>query len=68
MYSEIRAAVKNLEKQRDQLLEELKRLEEEYKRGGMDEETYKNRRHKIERAIVEVMDRLAQMNFLMGQA
>jgi len=67
MYNEISATVKNLEKQRDRLLEELKKLEEEYKKGRMDEETYKNKRHSIERAIVEVMDRLAQMNFLMGQ-
>ena len=68
MYNEISATAKNLEKQRDRLLKELKKLEEEYKKGRIDEETYKTKRHGIERAIVEVMDRLAQMNFLMGQA
>lgn len=68
MYSEISATAKNLEKQRDHLLKELKKLDEEYKKGKIDEETYKSRRHRIEREIVEVMDRLAQMNFLMGQA
>ncbi|RLI36309.1 hypothetical protein DRO55_03775 [Candidatus Bathyarchaeota archaeon] len=64
---EISAHSKSLEKRRDELLDELKRLEENLKRGEIDEETYKKRRHEIERAIVEVMDRLAQMKFLMGQ-
>ncbi|MEM2341289.1 MAG: hypothetical protein QXX94_01390 [Candidatus Bathyarchaeia archaeon] len=68
MYDEISATTKSLEKQRDQLLKELKNLDEQYKRGKIDEETYKNKRHDIERAIVEVMDRLAQMRFLMGEA
>ncbi|MCX8171657.1 MAG: hypothetical protein N3E47_06810 [Candidatus Bathyarchaeota archaeon] len=68
MYDEIGAMAKNLEKQRDQLLKELKNLEENYKKGRIDEETYKAKRHDIERAIVEVMDRLAQMRFLMGEA
>ena len=68
MYNEVSEAAKNLEKQRDRLLEELKKLDEDYKKGKIEEEAYKNKRHSIERAIVEVMDRLAQMNFLMGQA
>lgn len=68
MYDEISAVAKDLERQRDQLLKELKKLDEEYKSGKIDEESYKARRHNIERAIVEVMDRLAQMRFLMGQA
>lgn len=68
MYEDVSSTAKNLEKQRDQLLKELKKLDEEYKRGKLDEETYKAKRHDIERAIVEVMDRLAQMRFLMGQA
>ncbi|MEM1582771.1 MAG: hypothetical protein QXK89_09740 [Candidatus Bathyarchaeia archaeon] len=68
MYEEISSMAKDLEKQRDQLLKELKKLDEEYKKGRVDEETYKTKRHDIERAIVEVMDRLAQMRFLMGQA
>jgi cell division protein FtsL len=68
LYEDVSSTAKNLEKQRDQLLKELKKLDEEYKRGKLDEETYKAKRHDIERAIVEVMDRLAQMRFLMGQA
>ncbi|MEM1508150.1 MAG: hypothetical protein QW294_01715 [Candidatus Bathyarchaeia archaeon] len=68
MYDEISAMAKSLEKQRDQLLKELKSLDENYKKGKINEETYKAKRHEIERAIVEVMDRLAQMRFLMGEA
>ncbi|MBS7634375.1 hypothetical protein KEJ34_02605 [Candidatus Bathyarchaeota archaeon] len=67
MYEEIGAMAKNLERQRDQLLKDLKKLDEDYKKGRVDENTYKAKRHDIERAIVEVMDRLAQMRFLMGE-
>jgi len=68
MYEEIGAMAKKLEKQRDQLLKDLKKLDEDYRKGKIDENTYKAKRHDIERAIVEVMDRLAQMRFLMGEA
>ncbi len=67
MYEEIGAMAKNLERQRDQLLKDLKKLDEDYKKGKVDENVYKAKRHDIERAIVEVMDRLAQMRFLMGE-
>ena len=59
---------KELEKERDRLVEELKRLDEKRKDGDIGEDKYKEDRHRIERAIVEVMDRLAQMRFLSGQA
>jgi len=59
---------KDLEEQRDKLVEEIKKLDEKHKKGEIDEDAYKEKRHKIERAIVEVMDRLAQMRFLSGQA
>ena len=58
---------KDLEKQRDMLVDEIKKLEERRKKGEFDENIYKEKRREIERAIVEVMDRLAQMNFLSGQ-
>jgi len=67
MYEEIKGRAKSLEKQRDELLKELKKLNEDYKKGKINEDTYKAKRHEIERAIVEVMDRLAQMHFLMGE-
>ena len=63
----IGAKKKDLERQRDNLFDEIKKLEERRKKGEFDENTYKEKRREIERAIVEVMDRLAQMNFLSGQ-
>ena len=62
------ARTKDLEKQRDELVEELKKLEKKRESGEIDEDEYKKKRHETERAIVEVMDRLAQMKFLSGQA
>jgi hypothetical protein len=62
------AKTRDLEKQRDNLVDELKKLEERRKKGEFDENTYKEKRREIERAIVETMDRLAQMRFLSGQA
>ncbi len=64
----IGARTKDLEKQRDKLVEDLKKLEERLKKGEFDENTYKEKRREIEREIVEVMDRLAQMRFISGQA
>jgi len=65
--SDIGAYSKDLERQRDSLLNDLKALEDRHKKGVLTEEQYKERRREIERALVEIMDRLAQARFLMGQ-
>ncbi len=65
---DIKDRKKQLERQRDALLNELKELEKMHKEGQISDEEYKERRHKIERGLVEIMDRLAQMKFLSGQA
>lgn len=67
VYPDIGSYSKSLEKQRDALVKELKALEERRKKGDLSEEEYKEKRHKIERSLVEIMDRLAQAKFLMGQ-
>jgi len=67
-HSDISAYSKDLERQRDSLLKDLKALEDRHKKGQINEEQYKEKRHEIERALVEIMDRLAQTRFLMGQA
>jgi hypothetical protein len=64
----IGARTKDLGKQRDRLVEELEKLKEKHKNGEINENSYEEKRHEIERALVEVMDRLAQMRFLSGQA
>ena len=58
---------KELDKQRDILVTELKSLELKYKKGEINEDTYSKSKHEIERSIVEVMDRLAQARFISGQ-
>jgi len=65
---DVGAYSKDLEKRRDSLIDEIKKLEERLKKGEINEKVYKEERHKLERALVEVMDRLAQMKFIMGQA
>lgn len=66
-HSDVKAFSKDLERQRDSLLNDLKALEEKHKKGEIDDEQYKEKRHEVERALVEIMDRLAQARFLMGQ-
>lgn len=59
---------KRLLKERDRLLDELQKLKKRYESGELNEETYKRNRYDIERQIVEVMDRIAQLKFLLGVA
>ena len=65
--SDIHAYSKDLERQRDSLLDDLKALVERFEKGEIDEGQYKYKRHEIERTLVEIMDRLAQARFLSGQ-
>lgn len=59
---------RRLLKERDRLVDELQKLVKRYEKGELDEETYKRNRYDIERQIVEVMDRIAQLKFLLGVA
>ena len=67
-HPDVGAYSKDLKKRRDSLLNDLKALEEQFKKGEISEDQYNEKRRTIERALVEVMDRLAQARFLMGQA
>jgi len=67
MSGEMKDVVKKLERERDALLNELKDLDRNLKEGEIGEEEYKERRHTIERGLVEIMDRLIQMGFIMGE-
>ncbi len=57
---------KRLLKERDRLVDELRKLKKRYEIGELDDETYNRNRYDIERQIVEVMDRIAQLKFLLG--
>ncbi|MBS7609775.1 hypothetical protein KEJ19_04295 [Candidatus Bathyarchaeota archaeon] len=58
--------LKELEKRRDELLKELKELKRRFENKELSHEEYEIKRHGIEREIVEVMDRLVQIQFLLG--
>ena len=57
---------RRLLKERDRLVDELRDLKKRYENGEVDEETYQRSRYDLERRIVEVMDRLTQLKFLLG--
>jgi len=62
----MRKRFKELETRRDELVNELKDLSRRFDRKEITDDEYANRRHEIERHIVEVMDRLAQMRYLLS--
>jgi len=65
--NEIKRRSKELEREQDALLEKLKDLRGMFERGEISEEEYEEKRHPIERALVEILDRQAQMRFLLGE-
>ncbi len=57
-------AIKGLEKEKDQLLGELKNLEDKKLKNLISKEDYDFQKNKIERALVEIMDRLVQFRYV----
>lgn len=62
------------EDERRRLIDEKKKTEDEYdairqmrERGELSEEEFERRRHELERQFVEIMDRIAQMTYLLGE-
>lgn len=58
--------MKALEKRRKELVEELEQLVEKRKRGEIGEEEFAEKKSQLEREFIEVMDRLAQLRFIVG--
>lgn len=63
-----------MEDERRRLIDEKKRTEDQYEalrlmydRGELSEQEFQRRRHELERQFVEIMDRIAQMNYLLGE-
>jgi RNase P subunit RPR2 len=63
-----------VEDERRRLIDEKKRTEDQYEalrlmydRGELSEQEFQRRRHELERQFVEIMDRIAQMNYLLGE-
>jgi len=65
--NEIKRRSKELEREQDALLEKLKDLRGMFERGEISEKEYGEKKHPIERALVEILDRQAQMRFLLGE-
>lgn len=57
---------RRLLRERDRLIEEIRSLKRRYEKGEVDKESYRRSRYDLERRIVEVMDRIAQLKFLLG--
>ncbi|NVM01016.1 MAG: hypothetical protein HWN67_01655 [Candidatus Helarchaeota archaeon] len=58
--------IKRMEKEKKKLIKEMEKLEDVKSRNEIPEEDYEIEKNKIERKIVEVMDRLVQFRFLKG--
>jgi len=63
-----------VEDERRRLSDEKKRIESEYdalvlrhKAGELSDEEFNRMRHALEREFVEIMDRISQMDYLMGK-
>jgi len=64
---DVSGALESLRAERDRLVRELEELEKKHEKGVIQEEEYAARKKELERKIVEVMDRIVQMEFLLGQ-
>jgi uncharacterized membrane protein len=63
-----------VEDEKRRLLDEKKRTEDEcealrarYERGEISDDEFGTRQHELERQFVEIMDRIAQMSYLLGE-
>jgi len=64
---DVSGALESLRAERDRLVRELEELEKKHEKGVIQEEEYAARKKELERKVVEVMDRIVQMEFLLGQ-
>ncbi|MGC8601923.1 MAG: hypothetical protein ACP5GO_06215 [Thermoprotei archaeon] len=55
-----------LNRRREELTQKLEELQRQHEKGLISDEEYANESKKIQRELVEVMDRIVQMEFLSG--
>ncbi len=55
-----------LNRKREELTQKLEELQRQHEKGLISDEEYANESKKIQRELVEVMDRIVQMEFLSG--
>ncbi len=65
-FKDPKEALKALEKRQKELIKELEELIKKRESGEISEEEFHVQKTKLEREYVEVMDRLAQLRFIIG--
>lgn len=65
-FKDPKEALKALEKRQRELEKEMDELVRKKERGEISEEEFGERKVKIEREFIEVMDRLMQLRFIVG--
>lgn len=58
--------LQELQQRKTTLIQQIKNLDKEKEKGNINPEEYKNKKREIERELVEIMDRLTQLAFLLG--
>jgi len=58
--------LQELQQRKTTLIQQIKNLDKEKEEGNINPEEYKNKKREIERELVEIMDRLTQLAFLLG--
>ncbi len=59
-------ALKQLQRRKEELTKRIEELQEQHERGLISDQDYEERLKELEREVVEVMDRIVQMEFLTG--
>lgn len=60
-------ALKVLKKRKQELEKEFEKIRKKVEKGELTKEEYEDRRKKLEREYVEVMDRIVQMSYISSQ-
>ncbi len=58
--------LQELQQRKTTLIQQIKNLDKEKEEGNINPEEYKTKKREIERELVEIMDRLTQLAFLLG--
>lgn len=59
-------AYKNLNRKKDKLVQEIKKLNKDFEQNKISREDYEKNKHKLERELVEVMDYLVQYKYVLN--
>ena len=66
-FKSLKEALEYYKKRRKELEEEMEYLHDLREKGKISEEEFEERKKKIEREFIEVMDRITQLNYIANQ-